>query len=201
MTQSVASMESQLRQQIEQKHRAESDLLAVRDLCVKLDQQKDSLMEQLGDKDTLKAHVMFPISSCSSDITRARYVIHSSVLTLAQYEAQLSKLKAELTILEDQMTRDRVTVERLEALLDQARQESINAQTTNQELQNEIVRLRQKVAELQSKLYVSFGYVFVPCFYIMRYIILLSSPAIIQIVRIRGAETVSESGGGIQQAD
>lgn len=50
-------MESQLRQQMEQKHRAEADLLAVRDLCVKLDQQKDSLMEQLGDKDTLKAHV------------------------------------------------------------------------------------------------------------------------------------------------
>ncbi|XP_020277537.1 centrosomal protein of 135 kDa-like isoform X2 [Pseudomyrmex gracilis] len=124
LTQSVASMESQLRQQIEQKHRAEADLLAVRDLCVKLDQQKDSLMGQLGDKDTLKAH----------------------------YEAQLSKLKAEQTILEDQMTRDRVTVERLEALLDQARQESINAQATNQELQNEISRLRQKVAELQSKL-------------------------------------------------
>jgi len=50
-------METQLQQQIEQRRRVESDLMAVRDLCVKLDQQKDSLMEQLGDKDTLKAHV------------------------------------------------------------------------------------------------------------------------------------------------
>lgn len=50
-------METQLRQQIEQKHRAEADLIAVRDLCVKLDQQKDTLVEQLGDKDTVKAHV------------------------------------------------------------------------------------------------------------------------------------------------
>jgi len=48
-----------------------------------------------------------------------------------------------------------VTVERLETLLNQARQESINAQTTNQELQNEVSRLKQKVSELQSKLYVS----------------------------------------------
>lgn len=50
-------METQLRQQIEQRHHAEADLMAVRDLCVKLDQQKDTLVEQLGDKDTVKAHV------------------------------------------------------------------------------------------------------------------------------------------------
>lgn len=50
-------METQLRQQIDQRHRAEADLLAVRDLCMKLDQQKDALVEQLGDKDTVKAHV------------------------------------------------------------------------------------------------------------------------------------------------
>ncbi|XP_014476061.1 PREDICTED: centrosomal protein of 135 kDa isoform X3 [Dinoponera quadriceps] len=124
LTQSVANMETQLRQQTEQKLRAESDLMAIRDLCVKLDQQKDALLEQLGDKDSTKAH----------------------------YEAQLSRLKAEQSVAEDQMTRDRVTVERLETLLDQARQESINAQTTNQELQNEIARLKQRISELQSKL-------------------------------------------------
>ncbi|XP_025989831.1 centrosomal protein of 135 kDa isoform X2 [Solenopsis invicta] len=124
LTQSVASMETQLRQQMEQRHQAEADLMAVRDLCVKLDQQKDTLVEQLGDKDTAKAH----------------------------YEAQLSRLKVEQSVVQEQITRDRVTVERLETLLDQARQESINAQTTNQELQNEISRLKQKVSELQSKL-------------------------------------------------
>ncbi|XP_018314204.1 centrosomal protein of 135 kDa isoform X2 [Mycetomoellerius zeteki] len=124
LTQSVASIEMQLQQQIEQKHRVEADLMAVRDLCVKLDQQKDTLMEQLGDKDTMKAH----------------------------YEAQLLRLQAEQSIVQDQITRDRVTVERLETLLNQARQESINAQTTNQELQNEVSRLKQKVSELQSKL-------------------------------------------------
>ncbi|XP_072746619.1 centrosomal protein of 135 kDa [Anoplolepis gracilipes] len=124
LTQSVASMETQLRQQIEQRHQAETDLLAVRDLCVKLDQQKDTLVEQLDDKNTIKEH----------------------------YEAQVSRLKAEQSIMQEQMTRDHVTMERLETLLDQARQESINAQATNQELQNEISRLKQKVSELQSKL-------------------------------------------------
>lgn len=54
-------METQLRQQGEQKHRAEADLTAVRDLCMKLDQQKDVLMQQLDDKDTLKAQVNIQI--------------------------------------------------------------------------------------------------------------------------------------------
>ncbi|XP_011137532.1 centrosomal protein of 135 kDa isoform X2 [Harpegnathos saltator] len=124
LTQSVANMETQLRQQTEQKLHAESDLMAIRDLCVKLDQQKDALLEQLGDKNSAKAH----------------------------YEAQLSRLKAEQSVAEDQMIRDRVTVERLETLLDQARQESINAQAINQELENEIARLKQRISELQSKL-------------------------------------------------
>lgn len=124
LTQNVASLETQLRQQGEQKHRAEADLTAVRDLCMKLDEQKDTLMAQLDDKDSLKT----------------------------QYDMQIAKLKAEQAVVQDQMTKDRATVERLEMLLDQARQESITAQTANQELQNEMSRLRQKMSELQTKL-------------------------------------------------
>lgn len=69
--------------------------------------------------------------------------------------------------MQEQMTRDRVIVERLETLLDQARQESINAQATNQELQNEISRLKQKVSELQSKLCASHYITFVFYLYII----------------------------------
>ncbi|XP_043584009.1 centrosomal protein of 135 kDa-like isoform X1 [Bombus pyrosoma] len=124
LTQSVASIETQLRQQGEQRHRAEADLTAVRDLCMKLDQQKDALMQQLDDKDALKT----------------------------QYDMQITKLKAEQAVIHDQMSKDCATVERLEMLLDQARQESITVQANNQELKNEVSRLRQKMSELQSKL-------------------------------------------------
>lgn len=65
---------------------------------------------------------------------------------------QITKLKTDQTILQDQINRDRVTVERLEMLLNQARQESITMQTNNQELQNEISRLKQNMSELQNKL-------------------------------------------------
>ena len=55
-------------------------------------------------------------------------------------------------MVQDQMNRDHAAIERLEELLDQARQESISTQTSNQELQNEVSRLKQKIADLQSKL-------------------------------------------------
>lgn len=47
----------ELRQQEDLKIRAESDLNAVRDLCVKLDQQKDNLLQQLGEKDSVNSQV------------------------------------------------------------------------------------------------------------------------------------------------
>ncbi|XP_015111623.1 centrosomal protein of 135 kDa isoform X3 [Diachasma alloeum] len=124
LTQNVASLETQVRQQTEQRARTEADLNAVRDLCVKLDQQKENLMKELGDKDALKA----------------------------QYEAQIARLRAEQNIVHEQMNRDHVTVDRMEAMLDQARQESIDCQTHNQELQNEMTRMKQRVCELQNKL-------------------------------------------------
>lgn len=65
---------------------------------------------------------------------------------------QITKLKAEQAAIHDQMSKDCATVERLEMLLDQARQESITVQANNKELQNEVSRLRQKMSELQSKL-------------------------------------------------
>lgn len=70
LTQNVASMESQVRQQGEQRHKTESDLTAVRDLCVKLDQQKDTLMQQLDDKDTCKTQVNNLAVKCANYLCR-----------------------------------------------------------------------------------------------------------------------------------
>ncbi|XP_063979260.1 centrosomal protein of 135 kDa isoform X4 [Diachasmimorpha longicaudata] len=124
LTQNVASLETQVRQQSEQRARTEADLNAVRDLCVKLDQKKESLVKELGDKDAIKS----------------------------QYESQIARLRAEQNIVQEQMNRDHVTVDRMQDMLDQARQESIDCQAHNQELQNEMTRMKQRVSELQNKL-------------------------------------------------
>lgn len=68
LTQTVASLETQIRQQIDQRQRTEADLNAVRDLCVKLDQQKECLVKELGDKEAMKAQVLFPCFCYSSII-------------------------------------------------------------------------------------------------------------------------------------
>ncbi|XP_043473672.1 centrosomal protein of 135 kDa isoform X2 [Leptopilina heterotoma] len=124
LTQNVATLETELRQQEDQRIRAESDLNAVRDLCVKLDQQKDNLLQQLGERDSVNS----------------------------QFESQLTRLRTENSVVQDQINRDNAAIDRLEDLLDQSRQESMNTQTANQELQNEILRLKQKNSELHCKL-------------------------------------------------
>ncbi|XP_051170534.1 centrosomal protein of 135 kDa-like isoform X2 [Leptopilina boulardi] len=124
LTQNVATLETELRQQEDRRLTAESDLNAVRDLCVKLDHQKDSILQQLGEKDSINS----------------------------QFESQLTRLRTENTVVQDQISRDNAAIDRLEELLDQSRQESMNTQTANQELQNEISRLKQKNTELHNKL-------------------------------------------------
>ncbi|XP_043259475.1 centrosomal protein of 135 kDa-like isoform X2 [Colletes gigas] len=124
LTQNVASMETQLRAQEDEKQRAEANLCALKDLCLTLNEQKDTLMHQLDDNDTLKT----------------------------KYDMQIAKLTAEQASIEDQMNKDRATVERLEMLLDQARQEAMTMQANNQKLRNEMFKLRQKMSELQNKL-------------------------------------------------
>ncbi|XP_044582223.1 centrosomal protein of 135 kDa isoform X6 [Cotesia glomerata] len=124
LTQNVASLETQIRQQLEHRGTAETDLNAVRDLCVQLDQQKEALKKEINDKDAI----------------------------IAQCEAKLSRFKAENNAVHDQKSRDHVTIDRLQMLLDQARRESINYQKNNQELLNEIDRLKQRIDDLQNKL-------------------------------------------------
>lgn len=129
----------------------------------------------------------------------------SRVFFLLQYEAQLSRLKAEQTIVQDQMIRDRVTVERLETLLDQTRQESINAQANNQELQNEISRLKQRLSELQSKLYVWLRYFlyclfFTTSFYIHFLIITdRQNPRSSESIRIKRRNIISKSPSSVDK--
>ncbi|XP_057321420.1 centrosomal protein of 135 kDa isoform X2 [Microplitis mediator] len=124
LTQNVASLETQVRQQLELRTTAETDLNAVRDLCVQLDQQKESLKKEIIDKESL----------------------------IAQYEAKLSRVKVEQTLVHDQKSRDHVTIDRLQMLLDQARRESVECQKSNQELLNEIDRMKQRINDLQNKL-------------------------------------------------
>ena len=73
-------------------------------------------------------------------------------ISIFQLESQLSRLRTDNSMVQEQMNRDNAAIERLEELLDQARQESINTQTSNQELQNEVSRLKQKISDLQNKL-------------------------------------------------
>lgn len=53
----IAHLETQLRNEMSRRHRAEEDLGVVRDLCTKLDNQKDTLMQKTTENDHIKMQV------------------------------------------------------------------------------------------------------------------------------------------------
>ncbi|XP_066998908.2 centrosomal protein of 135 kDa [Anabrus simplex] len=124
LTAHIASLETQMQQHIEQRRKTEADLTAVRDLCVKLDTQKDNMMQQITENDVIKIHL----------------------------EHELTRLREEQELMQDHLSKDRASISSLEALLATSRQETVDQKLQNQELQTEVTRLRQKVDDLQRKL-------------------------------------------------
>lgn len=57
MTSQVASLEVQLTSLTRTQEKTEAELNAVRDLCLKLDEQKDKLLKQLNEKEHLTLEV------------------------------------------------------------------------------------------------------------------------------------------------
>jgi hypothetical protein len=49
----------QMRDELNRRRRAEEDVGVVRDLCAKLDTQKDTLMQQVTESDRIKMQVMY----------------------------------------------------------------------------------------------------------------------------------------------
>lgn len=124
MTSQIASLEIQLKQQVLQQDKLEAELASVRDLCVKLDKQKDNLSRELREKDSRQS----------------------------QMEREMDRLMRDSDAARATLSKDRDSVEYLEKLLADSRQENVELKIINQELQSEILRLKNKIEELQNKL-------------------------------------------------
>lgn len=55
---SVARLEMQIRDELNRRHRAEEDLGVLRDLCAKLDGQKDTVLQQVTESNRIQMQVM-----------------------------------------------------------------------------------------------------------------------------------------------
>lgn len=62
------------------------------------------------------------------------------------------RLRRESESLQNTVTKDRTSLENVEKLLSEARQENVQLQLYNDELSSEIRALKEKIEELQSKL-------------------------------------------------
>ncbi|KAI4463587.1 centrosomal protein 2 [Holotrichia oblita] len=124
LTSQIARMEIQIVQQTSTNEKLETELSSIKDLCVKLDKQKDTLMRQLDENEVSKTKI-------DRDIDKIRR--HSA-------EIQCTLLK------------ERESVENLERLLAASRTETSEQRLLNQELQKEIKIFKDKIKELESKL-------------------------------------------------
>ncbi|KAJ9592861.1 hypothetical protein L9F63_015439, partial [Diploptera punctata] len=120
----VARLETRLHEESSERRRTEEDLSVVRDLCTKLDGQKEGLMSQLTQNDLVKM----------------------------QLETELARLRDEQEILQEQSARDHQAIETLENLLSSCQQETFDQKVTSQSTQKEVDSLRRKITELQDKL-------------------------------------------------
>ncbi|XP_030747273.1 centrosomal protein of 135 kDa-like isoform X2 [Sitophilus oryzae] len=124
LTSQVASLEIQLKQESMAQERYNSELRQMRDLCVKLDKDKDCLRQELTGKEDIRSQV-----GKASEM-----------------------LRSEKESLEKALEKERASLEGVEQLLSEARKEIMDQRLLNQDLQAEVENLKERINELQDRL-------------------------------------------------
>jgi centrosomal protein CEP135 len=124
LTSQIASLEIQLRQCMTQYDKAEDELQNMRELSLKLDNENSKFRRQLRDREDQRV----------------------------QSDRNVDQLRSEREMLQHTVTRDRRTVECVEKNLLDAKQDTTELRLLNQDLQEEVQRLKIQVQELREKL-------------------------------------------------
>lgn len=124
LTSQVACLEIELKRQQCENQNLEKELSSIRELCGKLDRQKDNISRELEQNESLQSH------------------LHTEV----------ERLRRDSNAMRESLMKDRNNVEQLERLLAESRDEAVNLKIMNQDLQAEMQRLRSKAEDLQNKL-------------------------------------------------
>ncbi|KAL1505790.1 hypothetical protein ABEB36_005270 [Hypothenemus hampei] len=124
LTAHIARLEVQLKQNTLEQERCNAELKQMRDLCVKLDKDKDVLKSELN---------------CNEDIR-------------SQEQRLTQRLSEEKTSLQKILDHERSSRESLEKLLKDARVDLTEQRLLNQDLQREVNILKDKIEDLEERL-------------------------------------------------
>ncbi|RZB89882.1 CALCOCO1 domain containing protein, partial [Asbolus verrucosus] len=127
LTSQIASLEIQLRQFMTQFERTDVELQNMRDLCLKLEAENSKFKRQLRDREDQRL----------------------------QMDRNVDQLRSEREVLQHVVTRDRRTVESVEKDLHDAKHETTELRLLNQDLQEEVQRLKIQIQELKDKFVVT----------------------------------------------
>ncbi|CAG9764416.1 unnamed protein product [Ceutorhynchus assimilis] len=120
----VARLEVQLKQTTREQEQCNTEMKQMRDLCQKLDKDKDTLKNELYNKEDRQS----------------------------QSQRVTNKLNAEMATLREALEEEKSRLEGVEKLLIEARRETTSQRLLNQDLQHEIKELQQTVRDLKEKL-------------------------------------------------
>ncbi|XP_065343330.1 centrosomal protein of 135 kDa isoform X2 [Cloeon dipterum] len=121
LTRMVKNLETELRTVKDQSENFEKDLNAVHELCMKLDSQKEALEDELK----------------------------SSNKRSLELESKCAKLKSELEALHIQLRQELTNKGAIESVLEESREETLKQRMTNEELAQELEKLKGEVAKMQ----------------------------------------------------
>ncbi|KFO93583.1 Centrosomal protein of 135 kDa, partial [Buceros rhinoceros silvestris] len=124
MTKNMSKLEEDVKRENQEKCSVLADLASVRELCVKLESNKELLARQLTSK--------------SMDYERVL--------------GELEDIKSEAELLKKQLSSERLTVQNLETLLATSRDKEFQNHVTSQEKDSEIQLLKDKLILAESKL-------------------------------------------------
>ncbi|KAH1020604.1 hypothetical protein HUJ04_010236, partial [Dendroctonus ponderosae] len=124
LTSQVARLEVQLKQILIEKEQCNVELKQMRDLCVKLDKDKDNLKSELNNREDRRSNI----------------------------QMLSEKLSSEKVTLQKALEQERSSLEAVEKLLNDSRRDLTEHRLLNQDLQREVNRLKQKVEELEERL-------------------------------------------------
>ncbi|XP_066149970.1 centrosomal protein of 135 kDa isoform X2 [Euwallacea fornicatus] len=123
-SENVARLEMQLKQNGMELEHCSSELKQMRDLCVKLDREKDVLKSELTNREDRRS----------------------------QAQKITEKLSSEKETLQKVLEQEKTSLEMVEKLLSDTRRDLTEQRLLNQDMQREISRLKQNISELEERL-------------------------------------------------
>lgn len=124
-----------------QQDRTSMEISSLRELCAKLDKQKDKLSQEVQEKEFMTSKVIFVLK-----------MIKHLCFFLIQTRDELDNLRRSAEIANITAEKEQNTTRTMETILSDTRQQLVEQRLVNQELQQQVINFKGQIAEMEQNL-------------------------------------------------